>query len=77
MEGGATPLLGPDRLAALGYRIAAYPLTLLAAAAKAMEQALACLRAGHVPPDLLMPFTEFQDRVGFPAYHAESERYQG
>ena len=32
VEGGDTPLLPPARLEALGYRIAAYPLTLLSAA---------------------------------------------
>ena len=70
-------MLRPDELEAVGYRIAAYPLTLLEAATKAMEQALAGLKDGHHPHDLLVSFTDLQERVGFPAYNSESERYRG
>ena len=77
VEGGDTPLLPPARLEDLGYKIACYPLTLLSATAKAMESALAALKAGgEHPHGLLMPFKELQERVGFPAYDAESERYR-
>ncbi|MEB3297455.1 MAG: isocitrate lyase/PEP mutase family protein, partial [Cyanobacteriota bacterium] len=37
LEGGITPLLPPKRLEAMGFRIAAYPLTLLSSAAAAMQ----------------------------------------
>jgi 2-methylisocitrate lyase-like PEP mutase family enzyme len=37
--GGATPVLPPAELARLGYKIAAYPLTLVSSAVKAMQQA--------------------------------------
>ncbi len=76
VEGGDTPLLPPARLEELGYKVACYPLTVFGAAARAMEAALAGLRSGRHPHDLLMPFKEIQDRVGFPAYDAESERYR-
>ncbi len=76
VEGGDTPLLPAARLEALGYRIAARPLTLLAAAARAMEQTLVALREGREPAGLL-PFAELRDRVGFPAYDAEQQRYAG
>jgi 2-methylisocitrate lyase-like PEP mutase family enzyme len=76
VEGGDTPLLPTPRLEAMGYRIAARPLTLLAAAARAMEEALAALREGREPAGLL-PFGELRERVGFPAYDAERLRYAG
>ena len=38
LEGGLTPQLPPDALAAMGFRLAAYPLTLISAAAFAMKK---------------------------------------
>jgi 2-methylisocitrate lyase-like PEP mutase family enzyme len=73
LEGGITPLLPPERLAAIGYRIAAYPLTLLACAARAMERALADLAAGGIPEER-MEFAELRRLVGFDAYDALLER---
>jgi 2-methylisocitrate lyase-like PEP mutase family enzyme len=75
VEGGRTPVLPPARLEALGYKIAAYPLTLLAAATAAMLRALAELRAGKTPSGLT-PFEDLQSLVGFPAYDAEAGRYR-
>jgi 2-methylisocitrate lyase-like PEP mutase family enzyme len=76
LEGGRTPVLPPDRLAALGFKIAAYPLTLLSAAAHAMREALAALAVGR-QPDGLLAFEELQRLVGFPQYDAEALRYRG
>ncbi len=75
VEGGDTPLLPPARLEAIGFRIMAYPLTLLSAAIKAMERALAALAAGREAGELLLPFADLRERVGFPAYDAEAARY--
>jgi 2-methylisocitrate lyase-like PEP mutase family enzyme len=69
VEGGDTPILPPKRLEELGYRIAAYPLTLLNAATRAMNDALAALREG-VTPDGLLSFGELREIVGFEAYDA-------
>ena len=74
VEGGETPVLPPARLAALGYRIAAYPLTLLSAATRAMQDALASLARGETPARLL-EFAELRALVGFDVYDAELERY--
>jgi 2-methylisocitrate lyase-like PEP mutase family enzyme len=74
VEGGDTPLLPPDSLEALGYRIAAYPLTLFSTATRAMQRALETLRRGETPADLL-PFAELRNIVGFDAYDAEQRRY--
>ena len=77
LEGGATPLLPPAELEAMGFAIAAYPLTLLSAAMKAMLQALDALKAGEAPEDLLLGFAEMRHRIGFDAYAAEEQRLAG
>jgi 2-methylisocitrate lyase-like PEP mutase family enzyme len=74
VEGGDSPLLPPPRLEALGFKIAAYPLTLLSSAARAMQDALAALAMGEPAPRLL-DFGELRDLVGFDAYDAERGRY--
>ena len=74
LEGGETPLLPPRELEALGYRIAAYPLTLLSAATRAMQDALAALDRGEAPPGLL-DFTTLRRLLGFDDYDAEQARY--
>lgn len=67
LEGGLTPLLPPERLAELGYRLAAHPLTLLACAMRAMQTALGELAAGRIPQERAS-FSEVRDLVGFNAY---------
>jgi 2-methylisocitrate lyase-like PEP mutase family enzyme len=75
VENGDTPLLPPARLEEIGYRIAAYPLTLLSAATRAMQEALASMAAGTAP-DRLLDFGDLQETVGFRAYDEESLRYR-
>ena len=77
VEGGATPLLPPELLADIGYRIAAYPLTLLSAAMKAMTDALAEIKAGRHPDSQLLEFGELRRLVGFDAYYDAESRYAG
>jgi 2-methylisocitrate lyase-like PEP mutase family enzyme len=74
LEQGQTPLLPPARLAEIGYQIAAYPLTLLSAATRAMQEALAALKAGQ-PPERLLDFATLREVVGFKEYYAAEERY--
>lgn len=75
VEGGDTPLLPPARLEEIGYKIAAYPLTLLSAATAAMLDALRALenseRADHT-----LDFERLRTIVGFEDYDAEAERYR-
>ena len=74
VEGGDTPVIPPAELEGIGYRIAAYPLTLLSAGVRAMQEALACLARGETPKELLA-FEDLRELVGFPAYDREQERY--
>jgi 2-methylisocitrate lyase-like PEP mutase family enzyme len=76
LEQGETPILPPAVLQEIGYSLAAYPLTLLSAAMKAMQDALAAFKAGEHPQDLL-DFATLRDLVGFNDYYAEEERYRG
>ncbi len=76
VEGGDTPLLPPHRLHELGYRIAAYPLTLLAVAVKAVEAALQRMqRGGHPAESERVSFAALRELVGFPAYDEVAKRY--
>ena len=54
IEGGKTPLLSPQQLEAIGYKIAVYPLTLLNVSIQAMRAALISLRRRSAP---LLPWT--------------------
>jgi 2-methylisocitrate lyase-like PEP mutase family enzyme len=74
IEGGKTPLLSLERLEAIGYKIAVYPLTLLNVSIGAMRAALGGLRRGE--PTAAMNFEELKTAVGFPEYYAEEERYR-
>jgi 2-methylisocitrate lyase-like PEP mutase family enzyme len=76
VEGGETPIVPADALAAMGFRIATYPLTLMSVAMAAMIAALRDLRVGRQPEGLL-PFAELRRRVGFDAYYALEARYAG
>jgi len=75
VEGGKTPVLPPAKLEAMGYRIAAYPMTLQNAAVGAMNQALSALRAGTPVPGL-MDFPALREILGFDSYYDEEERYR-
>ena len=64
LEGGITPLIRPEQLGAMGFALAAYPLTLLSTAAFAMRQALVDLQSGKTP-ETMLSFEELKALVGF------------
>ncbi|GAB4363166.1 MAG: isocitrate lyase/PEP mutase family protein [Kiloniellaceae bacterium] len=76
LEQGETPILPPAVLQEIGYSLAAYPLTLLSAAMKAMQDALQAFRRGEHPEGLL-DWETLRRVIGFDAYYAEEERYRG
>lgn len=76
VEQGETPVLPPQRLEELGFRIAAYPLTLMNAALAAMNAALRALAEGRTP-DGLLDFAELRNIVGFDDYYEAESRYAG
>lgn len=79
IEGGRTPLLTPEELDGLGYRLIVSPLTGLMAAARALETAMGRLRGEGVLRDqdgLLMGFEEFEKVTRMADHTARGERYR-
>jgi len=76
LEQGTTPILPPKQLKEMGYTMAAYPLTLLSASIKAMEESLSCIREGRPTDDLIVSFADTKDAVGFTRYASEEEVYR-
>ena len=76
VEHGRTPVLSPERLEQLGFKIAAYPLTLLSASVLAMKKALTCLKKGEAF-EALVDFSELQAILGFPEYDETLNRLEG
>jgi 2-methylisocitrate lyase-like PEP mutase family enzyme len=76
VEGGLTPSLEVDRLRALGFRIVLLPLTALFAATRAVQEALAAIRAHPAPGgEGALPFSASTDVVGLPSVQALEQRY--
>ena len=75
VEYGKTPVLPPESLKEIGYKIAAYPLTLLSSAVYAMREALHCIRKGE-QPERILEFSELLAVVGFPEYDETLRRLE-
>ena len=74
LEGGKTPIFPPDVLEEMGFKLAAYPVTLLASAVKAMIEALVELKTtGKVTPEQLISFDELKKRIGFDEYFVDEK----
>jgi 2-methylisocitrate lyase-like PEP mutase family enzyme len=73
--GGKTPILSPEELAKIGYRIAAYPLLVFSAAMAASRAALAALRDGNEDRVAQLTFDELKTLVGFDDYYEREQRY--
>lgn len=76
LEQGSTPILPPQQLKLMGYTMAAYPLTLLSASIKAMQQSLACIMEGKPTDELILTFPETKDAVGFSRYTTQEQRFK-
>jgi 2-methylisocitrate lyase-like PEP mutase family enzyme len=77
VPGGKTPVLPPEKLHAIGYKLALYPVALMTSAIAAMQAALAALHPGAgsaVPPGI--SFADLQKVVGFPDYWEREARYK-
>lgn len=73
LQNGKTPLLSQAELEEIGFKIAAYPLTLISSAISSMQQALQDLKTGHYPEHI--DFNALKEIVGFNDYYQEEERY--
>ncbi|HEY2531972.1 MAG TPA: isocitrate lyase/PEP mutase family protein [Xanthobacteraceae bacterium] len=78
IPGGKTPILAPEGLQDVGYKLALYPVALMTSAIAAMQATLAALRqpdAGKNLPSSIS-FIELQKVVGFPEYWERESRYK-
>jgi 2-methylisocitrate lyase-like PEP mutase family enzyme len=77
VPGGKTPVLTPDQLHKLGYKLALYPVMLLSSSIAAMQATLEGLRPGSkTPQPPTISFADLQGVVGFPDYWSRETRYQ-
>ena len=78
VEGGKTPPLSYDEVAALGFAMIIMPIGMLLAATSAMQNFLTTLKASGTPApfaDELMPFDEFTDLIGLREIGALEKRF--
>jgi 2-methylisocitrate lyase-like PEP mutase family enzyme len=78
VEGGKTPLLSADELAAIGYRMAIFPGGLTRALARSMTEYFASLRRhGTTDPfrDRMLDFNALNDLIGTPALLERGRAY--
>jgi len=77
VPGGKTPILPPEKLQQVGYKLAVYPVMLISSAIPAMQSTLEALRPGSkAAPPPAVTFTELQSVVGFPDYWSRETQYQ-
>ncbi len=74
IQNGKTPLLSQRALQDIGFKIVAYPLTLLSNVITAINTSLLSLAQDQYPGH--QSFSELQNTLGFPAYYDEEERYK-
>jgi 2-methylisocitrate lyase-like PEP mutase family enzyme len=77
MEGGGRlPWLPPEEIAGYGFQMILYPSTVLFRVARAVERALAALKAGKpMPRTEAVELDEFEEIVGMPGWQGIEERY--
>jgi len=75
VEDGKTPMLSPDALQQMGYKIALYPISALLASAAALEQVYAKLLGGTATARERVTFSQYNDIVGLPDFLATAKRF--
>lgn len=79
-EFGQTPLLDVNRLAALGYQLVIYPVTLLRLALQSSRAALQTIKQQGSQKDLIpqmLTRQELYDLLGYTGYEARDQAYFG
>lgn len=76
VPGGETPVLPPEELEAMGYRLAVYPLVAFSAAIEATRSALRSIQSGRIEETPQVSFSELKRIVGFDDYYRAEDRYR-
>ncbi|XP_010515447.1 PREDICTED: uncharacterized protein LOC104791295 isoform X2 [Camelina sativa] len=75
-SGGKVPILNPLELEEIGYKLVAYPLSLIGVSLQAMQDALLAIKGGRIPPPGSMAsLGEIDEILGFDTYQEEERRY--
>merc|ERR1719265_2228131 len=75
LEHGRPPWVSQKDLQKMGFKIVAYPLTLLATATQVMQRSLEQLLKDEFPKPI-MDFPILKDVVGFTEYHKNEKKYR-
>lgn len=75
VEDGKTPMLSPEALQQMGYKIALYPISALLAASAALQRVYARLLGGKAEPRERVTFSQYNDIVGLPDFLATAKRF--
>ena len=76
VEDGKTPMLAPEALAQMGYKIALYPISAVLAAAAAYEHVYARLLGGKAQPRARVTFAQYNEIVGLPGLLATAQKFE-
>ncbi|AEC10220.1 unnamed protein product [Arabidopsis thaliana] len=75
-SGGKIPILNPLELEEIGYKLVAYPISLIGVSIQAMQDALLAIKGGRIPPPGSMAsLEEIGEILGFDTYEEEEKRY--
>ena len=78
IEGGKTPLVPLEELAAMGVARVSIPVGTTFAAARGVQNYLEAIKGGRLAPekkDLVFSFDEFKDLVGVPGFREQEKQY--
>lgn len=75
VEDGKTPMLSPQALQQMGYKIALYPISALLAASAALEQVYAKLLGTKAESGARVTFSQYNEIVGLPDLLATAKRF--
>jgi 2-methylisocitrate lyase-like PEP mutase family enzyme len=75
VEDGKTPMLSPQALQQMGYKIALYPISALLAASAALEQVYAKLLGTEAKARARVTFSQYNEIVGLPDLLATAKRF--
>ncbi|CAN8284614.1 unnamed protein product [Cochlearia groenlandica] len=75
-SGGKIPMLNPLELEEIGYKLVAYPISLIGVSIQAMQDALVAIKSGRIPPPGSMPsLKEIEKVLGSDTYLEEEKLY--
>lgn len=75
VEDGKTPMLSPQALQQMGYKLALYPISALLAASAALEQVYAKLLGTNAQTRARVTFSQYNEIVGLPDLLATAKRF--